>query len=218
VRLALGAPGDATAGALGTHLFEALVRGRSGIAFSDHKEAWSLIEHPDRKIRLAIPSLLEWLQALDPDSVAPDPARPFILSAGQRRLQNVNQILRDPGFRRADPDGALYINPDDLTALGGKDDDSLVVESNRAQIIVRAKSNASMRRGHVALPHGYGQSHPDEHGKRVVQGPAINWLTDSANRDPIADTPYHKFVPVQLRIADMGDVVGSIREITSFPS
>jgi anaerobic selenocysteine-containing dehydrogenase len=218
VRLALGAPGNATAGAIGAQLFEALVQGRSGIAFSDLQEVWSLIEHPDRKIRLVIPSLLKWLQALDPDSVAPDPARPFVLSAGQRRLQNVNQILRDRNFRRSDPDGALYINPDDLADLGGKDDDCLVVESNRAQIIVRARANASMRRGHVALPHGYGQSHPDEHGKRLVQGPAINWLTDSANRDPVADTPYHKFVPVQLLVADARDEVGSIRQSASIPS
>ncbi|MBI5906993.1 MAG: molybdopterin-dependent oxidoreductase [Burkholderiales bacterium] len=217
VRRALSAPDSATAGALGAQLFDALIRGRSGIAFSDHSDVWSLVEHPDRKIRLAIPSLLDWLRALDPDKVMPDPAWPFVLSAGERRLQNTNQIQRDPAFRRADPDGALYINPNDLAALGGKDNDRLIVESNRAHIVVRAKATDSMRRGHVSLPHGYGQSHPDARGTRVVQGPAINWLTDLANRDPIADTPYHKFVPVQLRIAGPSDVVGSIRQLASVP-
>jgi hypothetical protein len=41
--------------------------------------------------------------------------------------------------------------------------------------------------------------HPDEGGRRVVQGPVLNLLTSAEHRDPITATPYHKYVPVRLR-------------------
>jgi anaerobic selenocysteine-containing dehydrogenase len=55
-----------------------------------------------------------------------------------------------------------------------------------------------MREGQLALPHGYGQSYPAEDGERLTNGPRINALTGSDNRDPIAGTPYHKHVAVRL--------------------
>jgi hypothetical protein len=67
-----------------------------------------------------------------------------------------------------------------------------------------------MRRGHVALPHGYGQRHPGADGTRQVVGPPINWLTDAAYRDPIADTPFHKHVPVRLHAAPAGAVLNVV--------
>jgi anaerobic selenocysteine-containing dehydrogenase len=55
-----------------------------------------------------------------------------------------------------------------------------------------------MRSGQLALPHGYGQDYPAADGERLNNGPRVNVLTDSGNRDPIAGTPYHKHVPVRL--------------------
>ena len=55
-----------------------------------------------------------------------------------------------------------------------------------------------MRRGLVALPHGYGQAYLDGHGNRVVNGPRLNLITAHDDRDPIAATPYHKNVSVRL--------------------
>ena len=200
VRQALAAPAELPAPALGQALFEALVNGRSGIAFSHHDEVWSLLETADHKVRLAIPSLLQALATLDPASLANPKDFPMVLSAGQRRLQNANQILRDPAFRQRDPDGALTVHPGDLDALGAEDGDWLAVVSARGRLVVRAKADDTMRPGHVALPHGYGQSHPDAQGVRRAQGPAINQLTDSAWCDPVAGTPYHKHVPVRLEL------------------
>jgi hypothetical protein len=58
-----------------------------------------------------------------------------------------------------------------------------------------------MRNGQLALPHGYGQSYPAPDGERLINGPRINLLTESGNRDPIAGTPYHKHVAVRLSLA-----------------
>jgi anaerobic selenocysteine-containing dehydrogenase len=55
-----------------------------------------------------------------------------------------------------------------------------------------------MREGQLALPHGYGQTYLAEDGERLSNGPRVNVLTDSENRDPVAGTPYHKHVAVRL--------------------
>jgi hypothetical protein len=64
--------------------------------------------------------------------------------------------------------------------------------------VTRVETDASMRRGLVALPHGYGQAYPDGQGNRLVNGPRLNLITAHDDRDPIAATPYHKNVAVRL--------------------
>ena len=58
-----------------------------------------------------------------------------------------------------------------------------------------------MRRGQLALPHGFGQAYPAADGTRLTNGPRINLLTAADNCDPIAGTPYHKNVRVHLEKA-----------------
>src|ERR1700692_4296498 len=123
-----------------------------------------------------------------------------MLAAGQRRMFNANQIFRVPAWRRDDPDGALLINAADLAALGASDGDWLAVESAVGRLVARCKADDSMRKGQLALAHGYGQSYPAADGERLTNGPRINLLTESGNRDPIAGTPYHKHVAVRLSV------------------
>lgn len=200
VRRALGLDGKVADEALGDALFDAVVGGRSGVAITEHAydEVWSLISHPDRKVHLAIPAMLEWLGRLDPAAAGPAPDYPFVLAAGQRRMFNANQIFRDPAWRRDDPDGALLINAKDLRSLGANDGEWVAVQSARGRVVVRCKADDSMRPGQLALPHGYGQAYPAADGERLSNGPRVNALTDSGNCDPIAATPYHKHVPVRL--------------------
>jgi len=203
VRRALEVPPELPTEALGDTLFDAIVGRREGTAITrhDYEEVWSLVEYPDRKVRLAIPSLLEWLSRIDPADVAPSADYPFVLAAGQRRMYNANQIIRDPAWRRSDPDGALLVNPEDLAALGVRDGEWVVVESAKGRIVVRSQADPSMRRGQLALPHGYGASYPAADDERLTNGPRINLLTSSDRRDPIAGTPYHKHVPARLERA-----------------
>lgn len=199
VQRALGT--DLSGPALGEALFAAILSGPSGVAFSTHTddEIWSLMRHP--RIQLAVPELLDWLTGLDPARDAPDPEHPLSLINGQRRMHNANQIMRPPGWRRTDPDGALRVRTDDLTAVGATDGDWVAVVSRTGRIVVRAEVDDTLRRGQVALPHGFGMAVPDGHGGRVTHGPRINLITDAADRDPIAGTPHHKDVPVRLERA-----------------
>jgi len=203
VRRAIGAADDIPDGRLGDALFDAIVGAREGMAFTrhDYDDVWSLIDHPDRKVRLVVPGLLDWLARLDPATVSPPQEFPFTLAAGQRRMFNANQIFRDPAWRRDDPDGALLINPVDLAELGADSGDWIAVVSATGRLIVRCKADDTMRRGQLVLPHGYGQGYPAPDGERLVNGPRINLLTTGGNRDPVAGTPYHKHVQVHLALA-----------------
>jgi anaerobic selenocysteine-containing dehydrogenase len=200
VRRALRVHDEVPDEALGDALFDAVVTSRSGAAITEHSydEVWSLLSHPDRKVHLAIAPLLEWLGRLDPALASPPEHYPFVLAAGQRRMFNANQIFRDPAWRRDDPDGALLINPSDLARLGANDGEWIAVRSSRGRLVARCKIDERMREGQLALPHGYGQSYPTEQSERLSNGPRVNVLTDGQNCDPIAATPYHKHVAVQL--------------------
>ncbi len=200
VRRAIGAGPDVSDAALGEALFDAIAGTRQGTAFTTHAydDVWSLIDHADRKVRLAIPEMLDWLGRLDPTQIQAESDYPFALAAGQRRMYNANQIFRDPAWRRSDPDGALLVHPLDLAGVDASDGDWLAIESAKGRVVVRSQADDTMRRGQLALPHGYGQAYPTADGGRLVNGPRVNLLTSGDHRDPIAGTPYHKNVPVRL--------------------
>jgi anaerobic selenocysteine-containing dehydrogenase len=181
-------------------LYEKLLASRSGFVFTAHEydEIFQLVKHADGKIHLAVPELLDWLARLDPASEQTDPAYPFTLISGQWRMHNANQIFRNPAWRKSDPDGALRIHPDDVAALGASDGGWMAVSTRTGRIVCRVESDPSLRRGLVALPHGYGQSYPDGKGGRIVDGPRLNLITAHDDCDPIAATPYHKNVAVHL--------------------
>jgi anaerobic selenocysteine-containing dehydrogenase len=125
---------------------------------------------------------------------------------------NANQIFRDPAWRRDDPDGALLINSADLAELGAQEGDWIAVESASGRVVVRAKIDDGLRKGLLALPHGYGQSYPAADGERLANGPRINALTHTGNRDPIAGTPYHKHVAVRLAKASADETAACERQ------
>ncbi len=186
---------------LGEELFDRLFNEPSGIMFSEHEydEIWELI--PNDRIRLAIPEMLDWLATLDPADEQPDPDFPISLLAGQRRSHNANQILRDPAWRKTDPDGALRVHPDDMAAAGLAEGDWVAVVSRGGRLIAPCEVDETLRRGQAALPHGYGMTFPDGKGGQLRDGPRLNVLTSADHCDPVTATPYHKDVPVRLEPA-----------------
>ncbi|HWN98788.1 MAG TPA: molybdopterin-dependent oxidoreductase [Blastocatellia bacterium] len=188
---------------LGESLFEAILCSRSGVDFSvnDYEDTWRFIKHEDGLIHLEIPEMLEALRALDPKQ--PEATDyPFVLVAGERRSYNANTIYRDPDWRKTDRDGALKVHPDDAAQRGLTDGGWARCESKRGAVLVRVEVSDQVARGQVTLPHGYGMEHPESNGKRSRTGAHINELTSAEDRDPIAGTPYHKYVPVRLSPVD----------------
>jgi anaerobic selenocysteine-containing dehydrogenase len=187
--------------ALGEQLFEAILTRRSGVTFTidDYDETWRRVETKDKRIRLAVPVLLDELARLAAeDPSARDPRFPFILSAGERRSSTANTIFRDPGWRKKDGDGALRISPADATRLGLVDGGRARVTTKAGTVTTTVEVTDSLQPGHASLPNGLGVDYPDADGRAIVHGVAPNELTSAGDRDWIAGTPWHKHVPANI--------------------
>ncbi len=180
---------------LGGSLFRAILERRAGTLMSIHTfdDTWSLIRHPDRRIHLAIPEMLDEMRALGAET-APGAGYPFILMAGERRAYNANQIYRDPAWRKVDRDGALRLHPADAQSLGLAGGEQAKCRSATGELQVVVELDDNVRRGTATLPHGYGQ----RYAGNGPFGPQINRLTASAHCDPLTRTPFHKYVPAHI--------------------
>lgn len=185
----------------GNALFTAILEGRSGVTFTEHEYAddWSLVTHADRRFVLEIAEMLTELAALATDRppLISD-EYPIVLSAGERRAFTANDIIRDPGWRKRDADGALRVSVEDAAALG-------LVDGGRARITTAAgTAEASvevtdvMLPGHASLPNGFGVDFTEADGEKRVPGVAPNDLTSADWRDAFAGTPWHKHVPARI--------------------
>jgi len=123
---------------------------------------------------------------------------PFVLAAGERRAYNANQVYRDPDWRKQDRNGALRIHPADASRLGLTTGDPAVCQSRRGAVPVEILVDEAVQRGVVSLPHGFGMLYTNAQGELEQNGPAVNVLTASEDRDPIAGTPWHKHVRVNI--------------------
>ncbi len=177
----------------GNALFDAILSAGTAVTFTVHEYAddWALITHPDHKIALVIPELLDDLRALStptPELITAE--FPIVLSAGERRAFTANTIFRDPAWRQRDRQGSLRVSPRDAAELG-------LAEGARAKIITAAGSaeavvevSDAMQPGHASLPNGFGLN--------GTPGVAPNVLTSSEWRDAYAGTPWHKHVPARI--------------------
>jgi len=172
-------------------------RGRE--ALDDPSESWKRVRTEDGRIQLAVAEMLEELDTLlaarKPEI---DPDFPLMLSAGERRSFTANTILRDPGWRKKDPSGALRVSPQDAERLGLSEGHAAVLATARGKVEVIVEVNETMMEGHVSLPNGLGVDYPDEAGDRAATGASVNELTSAEDRDPFAGTPWHKSVPAHL--------------------
>lgn len=189
------------------NMFRAILTEQSGVVLSkqDISDHWDLIKYPDKKVHLAIPELLDWLDRL-PQTYAEieryEQEFPFNLIAGERRAYNANTIIRDPRWRKNDQEGFLKISPEDAEALGIEDGHSVRCFNKKGELLAVARITDEMRRGVVSLPNAYGLTYDGKQDHRVI-GAALNEITDTDHCDPLAKTPYHKNVRVNLEAIPM---------------
>jgi len=184
----------------GIRLFDAIIDSPSGVVFTDDawEVTWQRIQTVDGLVHVDIPELLDELAELATETPpGDDPEWPLLLSAGERRSFTANTILRDPSWRKKDPDGALRISQADAEQIGLVDGSSARLTTKRSSAVVTVAVDDGMQPGHLALPNGLGLDHV-ESGARVQTGVAPNEFTDSDDRDPWAGTPWHKSVPARL--------------------
>ncbi|HVP60456.1 MAG TPA: molybdopterin-dependent oxidoreductase [Myxococcaceae bacterium] len=181
-------------------LFEAILGSPSGVVFAvdEWSEVLGRIATPEGKIHLGLPDLLEaWKGLLGGAGDVRDTAFPFVLSAGERRSFTTNTIIRDPTWRKKDPEGALRIHPEDARSLGVGQGGQVRLTTKRGSAVVPVELSDTMQRWHVSLPNGLGISYPTGSGEAAT-GVAPNELTAAEDRDPFVGTPWHKHVPARL--------------------
>lgn len=180
--------------------FQALLDHPEGTIFAvdEWSDVLGRIGTSDKKVHLELPDLLQSLAELHDAPSPTDNAFPYVLSAGERRSFTANTIIRDPRWRKKDGGGALRINPDDASALGVGDGDSIRVRTRSGKAIVAVEVSDTMQRGHVSLPNGLGTIYPGEGEDPEQPGVAPNELTATEDRDPFVGTPWHKAVPAAL--------------------
>ncbi len=184
----------------GEKLFDAILNSPSGVVFAadEYEDSWKRVRTPGGKINLVIPELLAELPKLGAEPLRQDPDYPFILSAGERRSETTNTIVRNPDWRRKSRHGALRINPQDAATLGLSDDDRARLSTRRGRAEVTIETTETMRRGHLSLPNGLGLDYDAGDGVTLRVGVSVNELTASEDRDFLAGTPWHKHVPARL--------------------
>lgn len=154
---------------------------------------------PGGKVELTLPDLLTATAKLNAEEPAEaSPEYPLLLSAGERRSFTANTILRNPEWRRKDPQGALSINPEDAARLNLGEGSSARISTQAGSQDVVVAVNDRMQRGHVSLPNGLGLAYPEPDGEPRLTGAAPNELTWSELRDEYVGTPWHKSVPARV--------------------
>lgn len=194
---AAGFAGDGTG--LGNTLFEAVLREPRGLVFTvdEHEVNWEWIRRarPSGRLDLAIPELFDELAALSEEQEFADAEFPLILSAGERRSNTAQTLIRDPAWRKRDAHGALRIGPVDARSLGVQNGAWVEVVTRRGRCQTPIEITEMMRPGNISLPNGLGLAHGPG---GTVTGVSPNELTSSARRDRLAGTPWHKHVPARI--------------------
>jgi len=184
----------------GERLFDAIIDGHSGVVFSvdDGEASWRRLGVAGGRINLAIPELFDEWRALRFPPQDEDAEYPLVLSAGERRDYTANTIYRDPDWRRKGREGALRVSTADAAMLGLEDGAEARLCTRGGEALVRIEISPRMRPGHASLPNGLGLDNIGEGGALERTGVAPNELTRLEDRDPIAGTPWHKFVRARL--------------------
>lgn len=188
--------------ALGNALFEAILNGRSGTVFAvdDFAESFDRIDFADHKIRLNVGEMLAEVEELNAmqDAVAPDPQFPFILAAGERRMNTANCAIRDPRWMDSNDATSLAIHPADAARIGIANGGTIRIVTRNGETTVDVRHDERQKPGTLALPNGLGMLYPDWKGQDVAMGVSVNELTGLDNKDKFVGTPFHKYVPARL--------------------
>jgi formate dehydrogenase len=188
--------------ALGNALFRGILNGRSGMVFAveDFDEAFTKIGFDDHKIRLNVGEVLAEVDGLAAmqDQIEKEEEFPFVLAAGERRMNTANCAIRDPAWMDSNDATSLAIHPDDAQRIGVADGGNLRIVTKAGEAVIDVRYDDRQQPGSVAMPNGLGMVYPDARGRQLALGVAPNELTSLDNKDRFVGTPFHKFVPARL--------------------
>jgi anaerobic selenocysteine-containing dehydrogenase len=160
------------------------------------------LQTPDGRIQCAPPLLLAELERLVA-STTRDAAGTLRL-IGRRHVRSNNSWMHNaPRLVKGKPRHQLFMHPDDLAARGLADGAQVEVRSRVGAVRVDVQADASMMRGVVCLPHGFGHGRDGTRLARAneVAGVSYNDLSDPAELDAASGNAALNGLAVEVRAA-----------------
>ncbi|MCG8473614.1 MAG: molybdopterin-dependent oxidoreductase, partial [Desulfobacterales bacterium] len=155
------------------------------------------IRHEDKKFHLYIEEVDEWIKEVTPEkerkAFAENEKFPLLLMAGRHTKYTINTLMRDPAWNEGKRACTLAMHPGDAKRFGLEDGDTVSISTEAATETIEVEITDHMRKGQVAIPHGFGLDHD---GK--IFGVNANRLTKNTHRDFFAATPLHRYVPCKV--------------------
>lgn len=119
-----------------------------------------------------------------------------------RRLRDANNSagLHLPSIKARVPWNPAFMNPEDMADEGIGEGDTVEIASAHGRIRARAKSDPTLRRSVVSIPHAFGALPRDKADYDEV-GVSTNWLTstDPSARETINAMPWMTGFPISVR-------------------
>jgi len=186
--------------AMGEQIFKAILDRPEGIWIGqcDPSKPLDVLRTDDKRINVLIPELAEAVRGIDVESeeigLRMNREYPLILAGGRHMDYNANTIMRDPAWNEGkNSPCTLMMHPDDAIALNLRDGQTVRVTTEAGSEDIELEVTDAARPGQVVMPHGFGLVHAGQ-----KHGANVNRLTKNSNRDPIAATPLHRFIPCSV--------------------
>jgi anaerobic selenocysteine-containing dehydrogenase len=183
---------------MGDQVFEALLEHPEGMWVGrTDDDQFGRLRTEDGRINVVIEELEKAVRALDSvteaEALTPDPDYPLVLGAGFRTDMNANTLMRNPAWNSNRRACTARIHPSDAESAGIADGDMVRVTTEAGEVEVEAELTDTLRPGQVAIPHGFGLDYEGQ-----TYGVNVNRLAPARHRDPIAGTPYHRYIPCRV--------------------
>jgi anaerobic selenocysteine-containing dehydrogenase len=183
---------------LGEEIFQAILEHPEGLCIGEvDAEKWDhfqVLATEDGRITLDVPEMEGWIQeidsALEPEKLNEgEKEYPFIMSSGRHMDYNANTQMRDPAWNKGKRACAAIMNPWDAEKFGFSDGQMVKVTTEAGEEKIEVELTTATRPGYIMIPHGFGLVYQ---GK--IYGANANRLAKNTHRDPIAGTPYHRYI------------------------
>jgi anaerobic selenocysteine-containing dehydrogenase len=106
---------------------------------------------------------------------------------------NANTLMRNPEWNKGRRACTLAMHPQDAETLSLTDGQTVKIITEAGEARIELELTNTARPGHLIMPHGFGLGYKGE-----VYGANVNRLTKNTNRDRLAGTPLHSYVPCRV--------------------